>query len=87
MGFLTKEAVKNRLFSDAEVIAIRAAWANSSLSMRAFAAGYKHPSAAMNVLREVTYRYLLPGEKYRTEYDAGVGKTAEQMSFRTDDEF
>lgn len=73
MGFLTKDVIKNRLFSDAEVISIRAAWANSSsLSMRAFAAGYAHPSAVMNVIREITYKYLLPGEKYRAEYDAVI---------------
>lgn len=68
-----RDAVRNRLYSDDEIIAMRAAWATSDLAPSTFAKEWTgsrtHWAAVYKIIEGRSYQWLLPGHPYRIEYD------------------
>jgi len=72
-----RDSIRNRKYTDDEIIAMRAAWAAASaadptLFTSRFAkqyGGITHWGAIFKILDNKTYAWLLPGHPYRIEYD------------------
>jgi len=72
-----RDAVRNRQYTDDEIIAMREAWeaasaAKPDLFPTTFAKRYGGKSCLASryqILMNLTYQWLLPGHPYRIEYD------------------
>ena len=67
-----RDSVRNRKYTDDEIVAMRAAYATCDLAPSTFAkewAGKTHWAAVYKILVARSYQWLLPGHPYRIEYD------------------